>query len=158
MKIIVISDTHFRTQQIIERLEIIDDIDMIIHLGDIMSDSRKIGDALGVKTLSVKGNCDFGLDEEPFEKVVEVENIKILFTHGHRYKVKQSIDRYFYRAKEVEANIALYGHTHVPVNRWIEDVLMFNPGSAALPKEDQKPSFGILNIVDNKVESSIVTY
>jgi hypothetical protein len=158
MKIIVVSDTHFSTQKIIERLEIIEDIDMIIHLGDIMSDSKKIGEALGVKTLSVKGNCDFGLEEEPFEKIVEVENIKIIFTHGHRYKVKQSVDRYFYRAMEAEANIALYGHTHVPVNRWIEDVLMFNPGSASLPKEGQKPSFGILNIVDNKVESNIITY
>ena len=158
MKIIVVSDTHFSTQKIIERLEIIEDIDMIIHLGDIMSDSKKIGEALGVKTLSVKGNCDFGLEEEPFEKIVEVENIKIIFTHGHRYKVKQSVDRYFYRAMEAEANIALYGHTHVPVNRWIEDVLMFNPGSASLPKEGQQPSFGILNIVDNKVESNIITY
>ena len=158
MKIIVVSDTHFSTQKIIERLEIIEDIDMIIHLGDIMSDSKKIGEALGVKTLSVKGNCDFGLEEEPFEKIVEVENIKIIFTHGHRYKVKQSVDRYFYRAMEAEANIALYGHTHVPVNRWIEDVLMFNPGSASLPKEGQKPSLGILNIVDNKVESNIITY
>lgn len=158
MKIIVTSDTHFRTQKLIERLEIIEDIDMIIHLGDIMSDSKKIGDALGVKILSVKGNCDFGLEEEPFEKIVEIENVKILFTHGHRYKVKQSLDRYFYRAKEVEANIALFGHTHVPVNRWIEDVLMLNPGSASLPKENEKPSFGVLNIVDNKVESSIITY
>ena len=66
MKIIVVSDTHFRTQKIIERLEIIEDIDMIMHLGDIMSDGRKIGDALGVKTLTVKGNCDFGLEDERF--------------------------------------------------------------------------------------------
>ena len=40
------------------------------------------------------------------------DGIKIFFTHGHKWGVKYSTDRLFYKAKEIGAQIALFGHTH----------------------------------------------
>ena len=59
--------------------------------------------------------------------MLEIQNKKILLTHGHRYRVKYGYDRLLSRAKEISADIVVFGHTHVPENTYIDNILLFNP-------------------------------
>ena len=49
--------------------------------------------------------------------------------HGHRYGVKMNPLSLLYRAKEMGASAAFYGHTHIPALDREEGVLLANPGA-----------------------------
>ena len=78
---------------------------------------------------AVKGNCDL-IGEE--EKIIEIDGVKILLTHGHLYGVKSSYLRLIYRAKELGVNVVIFGHTHLPLIMQEEEVLLLNPGSCSI--------------------------
>lgn len=158
MKVIVVSDTHQHTNNLLIKLKEIDNIDLLIHLGDNISDGVKISNDLNVKLIGVCGNCDYETDKFSYEKIVMIEGMKVLLTHGHKFNVKESIDRLYYRAKEIEADIVLFGHSHIPMHTRIENTLYLNPGSASLPKGSSKPSLGILFIEKKIIDFEIVSF
>ena len=53
----------------------------------------------------------------------------ILLTHGHGYSVKSSLLPLRRRALELDVQLVLYGHTHLPALSEEEGVLFCNPGS-----------------------------
>jgi predicted phosphodiesterase len=79
---------------------------------------------------------------------------KILFTHGDLYGVKYGMDGITSLARENGADIALFGHTHIPLERYISDgerpLYLFNPGSAGAPYRCPT-SYGIIQISDKGV-------
>ena len=78
---------------------------------------------------AVKGNCDL-IGEE--EKIIEIDGVKILLTHGYLYGVKSSYLRLIYRAKELGVNVVIFGHTHLPLIMQEEEVLLLNPGTCSI--------------------------
>lgn len=64
-------------------------------------------------------------------KVMELEGKRILMTHGHRYGVKSGYLRAVYAAKEQQADILLFGHTHRAECFQEEGLWVLNPGAAA---------------------------
>ncbi len=96
---------------------------------------------------AVKGNCDGGLFGEllPYgeECVVSLEGHRILALHGHRYGVKSGLGALLARAADAEADIVLFGHTHIPWDEVVpagttvgnrvlsRPIHLFNPGSLA---------------------------
>jgi hypothetical protein len=40
----------------------------------------------------------------------------------------------------------VYGHTHIPANRVLDGVLLFNPGTLTGPSRSGKHTFGILEL------------
>ena len=78
---------------------------------------------------AVKGNCDL-IGEE--EKILEVDGVKILLTHGHLYGVKSGYLRLIYRAKELDCKVVIFGHTHQPLIMQEDDILFLNPGSCSI--------------------------
>lgn len=123
MKIAVISDTHGRCVK-----DIFDDADAVIHLGDHFSDEIHTD----LPIYRVKGNCD--ADIAPTEQILELCGRKIFITHGHLYGVKQSLNRLLYRAEELGADAALFGHTHIAFCENVGGILLLNPGSFARPR------------------------
>lgn len=153
MLIGVVSDTH-RDKTIFQRIaEALEDTDLIIHLGDNVQDVEGIKEYYKKKIINVRGNCDFGR-KEPLELLEEVEGVKIFITHGHNYDVKYNMLKLKYRAQELGADIALFGHTHVSVIEYEEGIWFMNPGSASLPR-DAYSSVATIEINEGKINPSI---
>lgn len=92
------------------------------------------------KIISVKGNCDFA--NLPFVKVVDINDKRILLTHGHLYDVYFDIFKLYLLAKENNADYVCYGHTHIANVEELEGVTFINPGALkdgayALIKDDE---------------------
>ena len=131
-KIIVISDSH-GTRKGIEKLKpLIAENDYVIHLGDGAMDMREIMDVYPDKVYIVGGNCDF-FAPLPKEGILEVEQLKLLYCHGHKYGVKSGLEDLAREAKKLGCDIALYGHTHEALITKINGVTLINPGTLRYP-------------------------
>ena len=144
MLIAVVSDTHRQEYYIQKVKSYIKNADILIHLGDNIEDADELAEGFKGKVYKVSGNCDFCRGAER-ELVIDVEGIRILITHGDRYGVKYELNNLYYRAMEAEADIALYGHTHIPYMEEVNGIWLFNPGSASLPRMS-KTSIGFIEI------------
>lgn len=156
MKILVISDTHGHLDKVLRVYEKLTDIDLIIHCGDYQRDGYNLEDILGVKVISVRGNCDGGGSSD-FE-IVETPGGDILVTHGHAQGVDYDYSRLLYMAQENDCIAVCFGHTHVPVNDYEGDVYFINPGSLSLPRDGSNGSYGIIRSTEEDFYSNIVYY
>lgn len=127
-KITVISDTHGNIPAIQKLFPIFAESDMIIHLGDTSTDGQVIRREFPNKTYLLNGNCDLSkLGED--ELVLEVEGIKIFACHGDKYGVKRGYDNIAYKAEQEGYKVALFGHTHAPIEKTVGETTLFNPGT-----------------------------
>lgn len=145
--IVVISDTHFGTENLKKIENIILESDYCVFLGDGLSAVVSYKNKLGDRLVMVKGNCDFSSHQE--EVVLDIEGHKIFATHGHNYRVKTSLNNLHYRAKELGADIALFGHTHIPYQEYEDGILFLNPGSLSSPRLGA-PSYAYLILAPQK--------
>ncbi|TJX15872.1 metallophosphoesterase [Tissierella creatinini] len=155
MRVIVVSDTHRSISNFLEKVKTMDKPDLILHLGDYTNDGDRIEEDLGINVIKVKGNGDFASIYNE-DEILEIRGKRVFLTHGHNYGVYYSNDRLYYKGLEVEADIVLYGHTHIPEIIQEENMIIMNPGSPTRPRgRDMKPTFGLLEITD-KIVASIV--
>ncbi|MDA8235449.1 MAG: metallophosphoesterase [Clostridia bacterium] len=149
MKIGIISDTHQNLQLAQKAIEHMGPVDLLLHGGDHYRDALKLAEETGLPVKAVIGNCD--MSDGPTEEILDLDGLRILLTHGHRYGVKFGLDKLYYRVREVEAQIAVFGHSHVPVEEWVEGILLFNPGSVGSPRGlGGKSTYGIIYINEDK--------
>ena len=152
-KILIVSDTHRRDENLKQVLEKECPIDMLIHLGDAEGSDVKFSEWVNpeCEMQCVLGNNDFfsNLDRE---RAIQIGKYKVLLTHGHYYSVSLGAE---YLTKEARArgfDIAMFGHTHRPfyeVNHkeGDKDVIVLNPGSLSYPRQDgHKPSYMIMEL------------
>ena len=124
-KILVCSDSHGSKSKI-DKLFKEYKFDYFVYLGDGEGD---LGDYDSLENVySVCGNCDFFSTKES-QRVLNIAGKKIFITHGHKYGVKYSLATLAKYAKEIEADIALYGHTHSYNVEEIDNVIVANPGA-----------------------------
>ena len=130
MKAAVFSDTHRNTRLMLDAIAQCRP-DMVIHLGDHDSDTEDIRRRFPeIPLFNVCGNCDFAATA-PETDIVPIGPVKAFITHGHLYNVKYiGADRLAYAAMEQDAKIAMFGHTHIPMQKQYGDVLVINPGTA----------------------------
>lgn len=158
MKILAVGDTHGNVNGFKALLKDINGlIDGVIHTGDYETDTRFINeDYPNLPLYGVCGNCDYGRFMPPV-RIVELGGKRIFITHGHRYDVKFSLMRLSYAAMENQADICVFGHTHIPLVEKYNGLYIVNPGSLSLPRGGSKPSYGIIDIDDEgNVEIKIV--
>lgn len=132
-KIIILSDIHINTVPLKKISGILAESDYVIFLGDGIGSMYPYKNLLGDRLIMVKGNCDMfsRIDDET---VLDIDGFKIFITHGHKYRVKASLDDLLYKAKEINADIVLYGHTHMPYTEYLDGHMLVNPGSLGLPR------------------------
>lgn len=147
MRIAVISDTHRANKYITLAKKLIEDADILIHLGDNIDDVDILSDGFKGEVYAVAGNCDFS-SKYPKEGTIEVNGKKIFYTHGDLYGVKTSMTNIYYRGRELEADIVLFGHTHQHIIDKSDDLILMNPGSISLPHFKGR-YVGIIDIDDN---------
>ena len=127
-RLIAVSDSHGNGKAIEKLIPLIKENHYFVHLGDGLSDLRAVLDAYPKKVYFCKGNCDFYTGVED-EGILEVEDVKIFYCHGHRYGVKGGLSALAVRAKSLGCKLALYGHTHMAGVTEIDGVTLVNPGS-----------------------------
>lgn len=148
-KVLVISDTHGRTDNLDKILPLVKPLDQLIHLGDVSRDEDYIEVVAECPCCFVSGNNDF-YSNLPKERLIKLNGVPIFLTHGHYYYVNSRTD--FLRSTAVKhgAKIALFGHTHVPYLEEDETILVANPGSLSLPRQaNHCPSYMMLYIAEN---------
>lgn len=148
-KIIIISDSHGNMENVRKIFQKETNVDLVIHLGDILGQDELLKEICKCKTVAVKGNCDIITENKVFE-IVEVENNKIFATHGHNYGVDYNIDTLGSVAENNGCNIAMYGHTHIPDNSIYKGMYVVNPGSVSRPRQlNHKPTYGVMKVEDS---------
>lgn len=150
MKLLIVADSHGDVSLLKNNEELVNSCDMIIHLGDHDYDIDKFSEFTDKPIVAVRGNNDY-TDRFEFEKIIRVGNHKIFLTHGHKYKVHSGVERLYYKAQEVAADIALYGHTHIFDYENDGEIIILNPSSPSLSR-DGRNSFVIMDVSDEDVK------
>ena len=153
-RLIVISDTHGSTKGIEKLLPLIAENDYVIHLGDGAGDMREVMNLYPDKVYLCAGNCDF-FSTLPFEGTLDVEQLRIMYCHGHRYGVKRDLEVIAEAAKARGYDIVLYGHTHSALITEIDGVTLINPGTLRYPA-GEGGSYCYLVVEKNKPTAVIV--
>lgn len=156
MRILVISDSH-KHSHIIERIiNLQNTAKHIFFLGDNTADIEDFAYIYPERTFHiVSGNCDY-FSTLPSTDLKEVGGVKILFTHGHTFGVKGTLEHIKKAAKERGCKIALFGHTHKPLISYEDGVYIVNPGSCALSREGPN-SYAVIDIEDGGIMPIIIT-
>jgi len=148
MKFIVMSDTHGNTsyaEKLIKKYK--NNIKKVIHLGDVVKDALYLKNRFNdIEFEIVRGNNDWTSDF-PAEKVIEVDNKKILLTHGHMYGVKHDYGLLVNHAKLLRVDACLFGHTHLQEEFYVDGKLFLNPGSLLLSR-DGESRYAIIEITE----------
>ncbi len=147
MKIGVISDTHLKgvSSQLIDIYqEYFPDVDMIIHVGDLVS--IEVVDFLSQKPLHiVQGNMDSLEVKERFpeKRIVEIKGFRLGVIHGwgSPFGIEKRIRSEFH-----DVHVIIYGHSHRSANHTDKGVIFFNPGTATGFSIGESSSIGILDI------------
>ena len=116
---------------------------------------------------AVAGNCDastvFSFDE-PLTRVLHFDGRTVVMMHGHTFGVRYGLDDAVRFAAEQQADVLLFGHTHLPYERVLpvghtvdatvsrpaltlsKPLLLANPGSIGLPRDGGPRRFGVLTL------------
>lgn len=148
MKILIVSDTHRKDDNLQRVIEEQAPLDMLIHLGDVEGSEYLIENLVneGCQLEMVMGNNDFF---STLEREIELElgGHRILLTHGHYYNVSLGVEALRQEAIERNCDIAMYGHTHRPFLEIGKEVTILNPGSLSYPRQEgRKPSYMIMDM------------
>lgn len=150
MKIVVISDTHMPKKEKSLPDRVVTELkqsDLIIHAGDwqtveVYQELLQYGEVKGVF-----GNLD---SEElqallPEKTIVEIEGYKIGVVHGHgkRWTTERRAIEAF---SDDQVDCIIFGHSHIPVQKEVNGVLLFNPGSCTDKRRQPQPSFGFITV------------
>lgn len=139
-RVLFVSDSHGLTEEIIHIKKQVGNVDQFIHCGD----SELELDAAELKGfVKVRGNCDSD-NRLPDEQTVEVDGLKLFITHGHLHHVKSGLTKLANRAKESQANVIGFGHTHIAGAEKVGNQLFINPGSIRLPRNIPQKTYAIM--------------
>lgn len=148
MRVLIVSDTHRKDENLYKVIRENGPFDMLIHLGDVEGSEEKIAGWAGkdCQVHMVLGNNDF-FSELDREKEINIGKYRVLLTHGHYYNVSLGVERLELEARERNLDIVMYGHTHRPFYEVHNGVIILNPGSLSYPRQEgRKPSYMVMEI------------
>lgn len=144
-RILVFSDSHGDVGKMKQIIENMYGLTAVIHLGDINRDIQFLEDHFfDFPIFGVQGNNDYsGL--YPNEKMLTLGGKKIFITHGHYYLSGWDGTPLRSIPKAEEADLILFGHTHVPKTEHFSGKILANPGSISRPRTGNA-SYGVIEI------------
>jgi putative phosphoesterase len=154
---LVMSDTHgnlFNAEKVIVQYP---KINGIIHLGDYYSDAVSLKKRFSeLDFYMVSGNCDFSL-RKARDTSIKIDNVNLLLTHGHNYRVKSGTELLEKKAIIEGFNAVLFGHTHIPLIKYtLSNILILNPGSLGYPRGISGPTYALLEVSKGNIEARIL--
>ena len=132
MRVVILSDTHGSRGRLLDAVREAGAFDVLVHLGDGISDVDAMRPYINADVIAVRGNNDI-FSYQPDFRVAELCGQKVYMCHGHTAGVRESRERLAALAKEAGCPIALYGHTHIFADETINGVRCLNPGSIGYP-------------------------
>ena len=103
----------------------------------------EILNSMSDKIIAVRGNCDGEVDQMVLDfpvgadyTLIYADGIRMYVTHGHVYSPEKPM-------KLSGADVLISGHTHVLKALKTDGFYYVNPGSAALPKENNPKSYAV---------------
>ena len=151
MKIVVLSDIHGLVTYA-ERIIELEQPDEVIFCGDGLREIQESAKFFRkVRFHFVKGNCDFAGD--CFEQYITLGGKNIFITHGHRYNVKPESKLNYItlrsHARDLGADLVLFGHTHCPDICYMDGMILLNPGAVNAGK------YAVVEIRDGKIQPEL---
>ncbi|WP_276318689.1 metallophosphoesterase family protein [Marinitoga lauensis] len=111
------------------------------------------------KRTFITGNCDSPIDlkllniPEPTPYVVEnYGSYNFFFTHGWDPNLEDSISL----AKKYKCQYLIHGHTHISKYEKHDDLIIINPGSVSIPKENTPHSILIIDMLKNNIDFKFI--
>lgn len=158
MKCLVFSDSHGSPYGIRRALNMHPDAEVVFFLGDGLSDLDGFIHDKSKMWIAVRGNCDhsavLGNDLVKKTDSITLCGYRIFLTHGDLYGVKYGLDGIQKLAVDHNADIVLFGHTHMPLEKYISTenggYYLFNPGSVG-GGLGSRASYGVINISEQGI-------
>ena len=157
MTLLIASDTHGRADRLLEAFRRCTPA-AVLFLGDGLRDLSYLPQNIPVH--AVRGNCDWSIGEDaPPTRVLQIGGYRLFLTHGHLHGVKLQLDAAIAAAAAADADVLLYGHTHVASETYLSEenggpLWLFCPGSLGHPA-DGAPSYGLLMLDEGGVLFSV---
>lgn len=146
MKVLIVSDSHRNTGNLLEVIKRTSPFDMLVHCGDVEGSEHVISAAAGCPVMMVQGNNDF-FSHLPKELEFQLGCYKVWLTHGHHYNIAMNTETIKREAIAREVDIVMCGHSHRPVVDIGKKVTLINPGSISYPRqENRKPSYILMEL------------
>lgn len=155
MKLVFASDIHGSALYCAELCERIEEErpDRIVLLGDLLYHGPRndlpegyapkevitLLNKLKDRIIAVRGNCDSEVDQmvldfpcmADYTTITTPEGYVLFVTHGHLHDVDAP-------TKLPRSDAFVFGHTHVKQGAVEDGLLMINPGSVSLPKDNER--------------------
>ncbi|MDR0248794.1 MAG: YfcE family phosphodiesterase [Oscillospiraceae bacterium] len=145
LKLLVLSDSHNRIN-LMSRAAEREKPDAVAHLGDHIADAHRLKAVMpDTAFYMVSGNCDFAPGKTA-ELTVTLDGVTIYMTHGHIHGVKSSLDGLISCARKNGADLALYGHTHIPLLQSAGKLRVMCPGQMERHGANQSATYGVVTI------------
>jgi putative phosphoesterase len=121
-------------------------------LGDGVYDLNRTVEASGFygEWKLVRGNNDY----EPTIPETAVFNFvdhRFYMCHGHRHGLYGGYQSLIAAGRNNDADIVLFGHTHVPLYKSMNGLLLINPGSVGRPRSRTGASFAVIECVTGEM-------
>ena len=160
MTILVTGDSHGDSESISDLLCIYkNQVDAAVHLGNTPHDLLQFKDEYPHLVFhAIIGNWDSNTDGAHEDLLLKINGKRVALTHGDRYGVKSGTDRIVEYAQRKNADVCLYGHTHIETKFEIGGILFLNPGrSSKKNSANNKINHGLLKISeDGKITSALL--
>ena len=150
----VFSDSHGERQNLSRLIGDFSVSDKIVFLGDGLGDLIELFD-FEDKIIKVAGNCDF-ISMESKQKIFTLEGVTFLAVHGDMFSVKSGYSRLIKYAKSVGARVVLCGHTHIPIVKEEDGVLIVNPGT--MSRHGSQRTFAFISVNDGKISAKLIPF
>ena len=156
-EVLILSDSHGKSNAIAQAVSLARP-HLILFCGDGLRDFTELD--LPCPLYAVRGNCDVfhvpALGDVEEETVMNLDGLRLLLCHGHRYGVKGGLGTILGKALREDVDAVIFGHTHEPLELTLSPqhanerfgihlnrpLHLFNPGSIGYAPH----SFGTLTI------------
>lgn len=151
MRIVVVSDSHKDYYSLQQAVMNQPTAEIVVFCGDGDEDIDTLAMAVPNKMIiAVRGNCDW-CSEKRYSEEITLENKKLFITHGHLFGVKSNYSQIINQAHLLEADILLFGHTHIPYTSYDDGMYIMNPGSIGYTG-----TYGIVDITNSGIITNII--
>jgi putative phosphoesterase len=159
MNYLIFSDAHGDRKEfdfILDKYKNDPQIKAIFYNGD---SQFKSSDLAFENIFSVVGNMDL-YEKFNDENVYfsNVDNLTFYQTHGHLTRADYGLDTMYEKAIENNAQVVLYGHTHVVDATEYKNIIFINPGSIAYPKGENAALGGTYAILEVTEKEYIINF
>ena len=147
-RLLVISDTHGHVHALTTVFKWAKDgrqIKAAVFLGDGIPDlaSAETASGFSCEWKMVRGNNDHEYSI-PLSDIFDFGGHRFFLSHGHRGALYSGYHTLAAAAGNLEAEAALFGHTHVPCLESSGGILLINPGSVGRPRSEAGSTFAVI--------------